>query len=389
VNSFFGVPLLAGIFTDSIGVINMLPIYDLLLIVGQIIVYFSFNNGRNEPMALVGLFFTCFSYGLKDTSRLVYVANTFITKRDNEYDIREFSTQNVIILASRYAILALVAFFSFEEICSTNIATLTLICLGFSVIGLLASIGLNIINKIEVQEQRKYKMENGLNSVDEGNIFVEYNNRMDQNEDETPTLTHVFRKLFKEANMGYVKFWLFGAACLMTLSTLYITKRLYVTVPYLFPSLQLILTLALIWVLTEKRMRFLTMFSALFFIVFQIYSFFQTDFVEWVMVVALPVALLFTDIYMPFAFDFDLSYLGITIGVKKCFENFLLLFASITHSMMSEDAYKFYQLGLAVAGFCLVLIYNESYLKHKSLASVSERVPLLNSSDSKLEVVRS
>jgi len=373
INSIFGAPLLGGIFTDAVGVINMLPIYDLLLITGQIIVYFSLKQASNEGLMLIGLFFTNFTYGLKETSRIVYMANTFIEKKDERFNLRGFACQSLITGASRYVILLLAIFIQnkpSEEICSTYISLFSSLCLGVSVLGLIASLGLMILNKMEMKEQRE---EDSLQALrpEEGRVFLGYNSRLGHNEDEGFTLVQVIEIIFTDKSLRYVKFWLLGCACLGTIATLSLQSPLFPAVPYLNYSLQFVITILLVWGATEKRMRFLTIFCSFLMVVYQIYFFFQTDFVQWAMILALPIAMLLTDIYTPIALNYDLRYLGIAIGMKKWFENFFMLIASIIRSYGNDNYGNYYMCTLAVCGFTMNIVFNEFYLKCRSKVNLS------------------
>jgi len=382
INSIFGAPLLGGILTDTIGVINMLPIYDLLLISGQIIVFFSLKQGSNEGLMLIGLFFSYFTYGLKETSRIVYMANTFIEKKAERFNLKGFACQCLVTGASRYVILLgsiLIKTEPKEKICSTYINLFAIICLGFAGFGLVASLGLMILNNIEMRNQRNTIRESAFLEPEpiprgEGKVFIGYNSRLGQDEAEGFTLVQVIEIVWKDQSLKYFKFWLLGCACIGTIASLSLQTNLFPLVPYLNYSLQIGITIALIWGATEKRIRFLTIFCSFLMLVYQIYFFFQTDFVQWTMILALPIALLLTDIYTPIAVNYDLRYLGIAIGMKKWFENFFLLVASIVQSYSTPKStgyIVYYMCGLAIIGLAMNVVYNEYYLKCRSKMSDS------------------
>ena len=366
VNCFVGAPLLAGLFIDTVGVINTLPICDILLISGQLIIYYSIIQ-MNEILTTIGLFFTYYAYGLKETSRIVYTANSFIQKNNNKYNLKPFVFQSVLMLIARYLILLVSSLVEPLNNCGNLPQVTSLVCLGFSIFGLIVSFVLGKLNQIETKDQHENSSaEHSLlenRREPHGNVFVDFNNRIDQEEDNNPTFISVLLKIIRDTDLQYAKYWLLGSSCIVTIATLGLWHTVYPNVPALGYSLQILFTLVLLYCTSEKRMRFLTIVASFLLIAYQLYMLFDPVFVEWTLILALPVGALLTDLYTPVLLNYDLKYFGTFIGVKKWLENLLLLWASVFHSF---GAGKYYKFGLIIFGFIMIIVFNEIYLKRKN-----------------------
>lgn len=376
-NFFIGAPLLAGIFIDYIGVVITQPIFDILFIIGELIVYCNIRNTFNEATVLIGLFFIYFAYGLKETCRVVYMANTFIRKDKKGYNLLAFTIQTSLATISLFGIFILNSIAYPGNDCVTNVQNGCLLCLILSIIGFCTSLGLYKLNQLQISQQRPSIIPSSVPLIENGpfgNIFLVYNNRLDQDEDATPTLVAVLKTIFRDKSLSHIKYWLLTAGFIKTLAILLIQRPLVESKPYIGFIIQAVLTIPLVLATTEKRCRFFILAACLLSVVYQIYSFFDTTYVQWILTISLPILVFLTDIYTPILLDFDLRYLGTVIGIKNWLENLVFLGASIVQPyIVGKDYYKF---SIAILGTASMFMLNWIYLKNKGWPRRSSVAPL-------------
>jgi hypothetical protein len=388
-NTFMATPLIGGILADSVGAINLLALIDVLLIIGQACILASTSHQYpNEFMCMIGLFFTYFSVGLKNTTKEVFYGNTFIQRIKGKFSIQDLSIQKAISFSIQS--LTTMGFYYFIEnfeVTEENTQIGALISLALSVLVMIFDIMMFLIIKSELKDidyGSASLLHHCSSGVSEGCVFNFYNDRTQIPEIKNPHPARVIRNLFQKKLINYLKYWIGAMACFIAAANfveagIVLWAKYYIS----YPSQIIIFLVTGIFFYTEKKLRFILLLMGLLLLIYELYyALFQSEsYVQWIQLVAIPAISLGSSLHLPILLNFDLNCLGTMIGIMAWLQGLLQFISTFTTKAP-------FLILLISLGMIMLLIFNEKYLTFKELGLDPNKFRLLDSKKDRVSILK-
>lgn len=365
------IPILFGILVDNVGVINLLPLTDVFLIIGEVCLYFALQSTpENKILAMTGLFFIYLAMGIKDIAKIVFYGNTFVSRRRGTFTIKTLAYQIAISLSLQYLLLiGFNNFIYYVEIDHDLVSEGIIICIGIGCFSFVFDMILRNLVKQEIGNEESFtkSLIKATDAQKNGEIFNFYNDRYKIPECENPSFIQIMKSLLFRKQNHYIIFWLLASSSFVSVTSFDQLEIIYWAGYNKGLAVLIAITLIMGFAFyTERKVRFIILLMGLLLMIYELYDlWFKLDtYVQWIELLAIPTVVQASAIQLPVYLHFDLSCFGIITGLMTWLTNLFQIFSGYAEL---NQWIRIYLFASSIFGMLMLLIFNEKYLYFKEL----------------------